>query len=269
MCFAPLEAADVFAPSAPADLAATATGNQVTLTWTASTDDWYVAGYRIFRDGQPLNSTPLANVGGTVLTYTDAVVPPGPHTYTVAAFDSASPRGLGLSIVDQLFAGFGLPYGNLSAESLPVSVGQADVTTPSVPVNLVATTGSDSATLTWSASTDDVGVASYTVYRDGTEVGTVGGSTLTYTDSGLAVGTYTYTVDAVDGATPTPNRSAQSAPATAIVTGVADATDPTAPTGVAAATSPDIHGRERGRELDGGDRRRRRHRLRRVPRRRC
>ena len=70
------------------------------------------------------------------------------------------------------------------------------------------------------------------------------GSTLTYTDSGLAVGTYTYTVDAVDGATPTPNRSAQSAPATAIVTGVADVTNPTAPTGVAAATSPDIHGRD-------------------------
>src|SRR3954452_8468330 len=96
VCAAPLEAADVFAPSAPADLAAIATGNQVTLTWTASTDDWYVAGYRIFRDGQPLNSTPLANVGGTVLTYTDAGVPPGPHTYTVAAFDTASPRGLGL-----------------------------------------------------------------------------------------------------------------------------------------------------------------------------
>ena len=63
-------------------------------------------------------------------------------------------------------------------------------------------------TLTWKPSTDNVGVASYTVYRDGTAVGTTSGSTTSYTDAtAAATTTYGYTVAAKDA---TGNLSAQS-----------------------------------------------------------
>ncbi|MCZ4124895.1 glycoside hydrolase family 18 chitinase [Streptomyces sp. H39-S7] len=54
-----------------------------------------------------------------------------------------------------------------------------------------------SATLTWTAATDDKGVKNYHVIRDGTTVATVTG--LTYTNTGLTAGTdYVYTVKARD-----------------------------------------------------------------------
>src|SRR5262249_50598665 len=59
----------------------------------------------------------------------------------------------------------------------------------------------------WTASTDNVGVAGYKIYRNGTQVGTATGTT--YTDTGLGSSTsYTYTVSAYDAAG---NNSAQSA----------------------------------------------------------
>src|SRR5207302_1759686 len=70
---------------------------------------------------------------------------------------------------------------------------------------------STQANLAWSASTDNVGVTGYTVYRGGTMIATVGGSTLTYSDTTVVANTtYSYTVDAFDAAG---NHSAQSAAA--------------------------------------------------------
>ena len=76
-------------PSAPT-LTATAGTKDVKLDWTAATDDHYVYGYRVLKDGRPVR-----NVGGAVRTFTDANVAPGAHAYSVAAYDSASPRGAG------------------------------------------------------------------------------------------------------------------------------------------------------------------------------
>ncbi|WP_170931150.1 fibronectin type III domain-containing protein, partial [Pseudomonas sp. SID14000] len=54
-----------------------------------------------------------------------------------------------------------------------------------------------SATLSWTAATDDKGVKNYDVIRDGSTVATVTG--LTYTNTGLTAGTdYVYTVKARD-----------------------------------------------------------------------
>src|SRR6202043_280022 len=80
--------------------------------------------------------------------------------------------------------------------------GPADTQPPSVPAGLGATAASpNQVNLSWSASTDNVGVAGYTVYRGGTQVATVGGSTLTYSDTTVTPSTtYTYTVDAFDAA---------------------------------------------------------------------
>jgi hypothetical protein len=69
--------------------------------------------------------------------------------------------------------------------------------------------------LSWKASTDNIGVTGYNIFRNGTKVGT--STTLSYTDSGLlSKTTYTYTVSASNAAGMV---STASSPATA-TTGV-------------------------------------------------
>ncbi|WP_043635042.1 carbohydrate-binding protein [Nonomuraea candida] len=78
--------------------------------------------------------------------------------------------------------------------------GGGDTTAPSVPGNLRSTgVTSSSVSLAWNAATDNVGVTGYDVYRGGTLVTTVSGTS--YTDTGRAAETsYTYTVRARDAA---------------------------------------------------------------------
>ncbi|MCF6474381.1 chitinase [Nonomuraea sp. MG754425] len=78
--------------------------------------------------------------------------------------------------------------------------GGSDTTAPSVPGNLRSTgVTSSSVSLAWNASTDNVGVTGYNVYRGGTLVTTATGTS--YTDTGRAASTsYTYTVRARDAA---------------------------------------------------------------------
>ena len=87
-----------------------------------------------------------------------------------------------------------------------------DTTKPSAPTNLVATASAGNlVNLSWTASTDGTGVATYDIVRNATAIGTVSGGTTTYLDGSTSPGTtYTYTVDARDGAG---NVSAPSAPA--------------------------------------------------------
>jgi large repetitive protein len=94
-------------------------------------------------------------------------------------------------------------------EIIGIGSGAPDTTPPSVPTGLVATASSTSqVNLSWNASTDNVGVAGYRVFRNGTAVGT--SATTSYSDTGLAANTlYTYRVSAYDGASPA-NESAQS-----------------------------------------------------------
>ena len=62
--------------------------------------------------------------------------------------------------------------------------GGGDTTPPTVPTGVTATaTGPTSVSVSWHASSDAGGVAGYDVYRDGTKVGAVGGSTTAYTDT--------------------------------------------------------------------------------------
>jgi len=89
----------------------------------------------------------------------------------------------------------------------------ADTEAPSVPTGVGAVALSHfEVEVTWNASTDNVGVTEYKVYRDGAEVGSVDGSTLIYVDDTAAANTqYAYTVEAFDAAT---NASGQSTAAT-------------------------------------------------------
>lgn len=178
---------DTTPPSSPTNLADTFTAN-VLLTWTASTDNVGVAGYYVYRNG-----TQIANVtSGT--SYTDSGRPLNTaYTYTVKAYDAA---------------------GNVSGASNSLSVttpntgsGGGDTTPPSVPTGLASSNvAQTSLTLSWTASTDNVGVAGYHVFRGGTQVATVTGTS--FNDTGLTAGTaYSYTVNAYDAAG---NTSAQS-----------------------------------------------------------
>jgi len=75
-----------------------------------------------------------------------------------------------------------------------------DTTAPSVPTNLLATAvTSSSISLSWTASTDDVGVTGYNILRNGAKIST--SATSLFSDSGLSSSTtYTYAVSAYDAA---------------------------------------------------------------------
>ena len=75
-----------------------------------------------------------------------------------------------------------------------------DTEPPTAPTNLTATAVSSSQiSLSWTASTDNKGVAGYKIYRNGGEVGT--STSNSYVDSGLTANTqYSYYVKAYDAA---------------------------------------------------------------------
>src|SRR2546430_5974900 len=99
-----------------------------------------------------------------------------------------------------------------------------DTTPPSVPTGLRASAVSSSQiNLSWAASSDNVGVRGYRVYRGGTQIATT--SATFYTDTGLSPSTtYSYAVAAFDAAG---NLSAQSSPASATTPAASDTTPPT------------------------------------------
>jgi len=195
------------APSAPTGLTATGTASTIGLSWSAPSSGT-PAGYEVLRDGTVIATT-------TSTSYTDPSLPiSSAHSYTVEAFDAA---------------------GDTSAASTAVSgstTNGVDTTPPTAPTSLTASdvTG-DSATLTWTQSSDNTGVAGYDVYRNGTLIGTT--TSTSYPDIELAGDTsYQYTVKAYD---PAGNVSAASG-STGITTGASvSASAPSTPTAV---TSP-------------------------------
>lgn len=212
---------DTTAPSVPAGVAANATGQNVTLTWTASTDNVGVTGYDVFRGTSAgFVAGAASKIGSsTTASYADTVVTPGTYFYKVEAFDVA---------------------GNNSDSSTAASVTVADTQTPSVPAGVVATATTGGVQLSWSASTDNVAVTGYDVYRgtsadfavgDASKVGHV--TSPAFTEGGLAAGTYYYKVVASDAAGNT------SAPSSAAQVAVLDALTPSTPMNVAATVSGD------------------------------
>ncbi len=80
----------------------------------------------------------------------------------------------------------------------PCVTAPADTTAPSAPAGLTATAVNTTVTLSWTASTDDVGVVGYQISRGSA---TLSSSTNGYSDRGLTANTsYTYTVKALDAA---------------------------------------------------------------------
>jgi chitodextrinase len=202
--------ADTIAPSTPTGLNASAVSpSQINLTWSPSTDNVAVAGYRIYRDGA------FVAILASVTTYQDTgLTPSTAYSYNVDAIDAV---------------------GNASALSAPKGVttpAVPDTTAPSTPTGLSANAVSASrVNLSWAASTDNVAVTGYRVFRNGTLLVTLGNVT-TYANTGLSASTtYTYAVRALDAAG---NVSGQSATASATTQSAADTTAPSTPTGLTA-----------------------------------
>jgi uncharacterized delta-60 repeat protein len=190
----PTPVSDTTPPTAPTNLTATfnSTTNTIDLSWTAATDNVAVTGYRIYRDG---GTAPISTVNAT--TFSDAGLS-GTHSYGVTAIDAAGNES---------------SLSNIASATVVVS---GDVTPPTAPTALTATANLATSTiaLSWTASTDDVGVSGYRVFRDNgsTPIATVSGTT--FNDSGL-LGTHVYAVAAIDAAG---NQSALSNSATATIT---------------------------------------------------
>jgi chitodextrinase len=190
-------------PTAPGSLGASATRyNQVTLTWTAATDNIGVTKYTISRGG-----TPIAVVNGSVTTFVDrSTAPTTAYAYTVNASDAAGNTG---------------PSSNTASVTTPAYAAPPDSQLPSTPTNVTASITSSTSnafkpiSVNWLKSTDNVAVARYAVYRDGIQIGVedaTGSTGETYVDRSSQPGrTYGYTIRAVDTSG---NQSAASASAT-------------------------------------------------------
>ncbi|HEX6681993.1 MAG TPA: fibronectin type III domain-containing protein [Candidatus Limnocylindrales bacterium] len=160
-------------PQAPANLAATSPfGTEMRLSWNATTDDFGVAGYKLFRDGAE-----VADLTGT--TYLDTGLTPGTgYRYEVRAYDGGR---------------------NLSAPGVVSATTMAlDTSPPTSPPDLTANAVNTSqVTLRWKPSQDNLGVTGYEIRRNGKVVARIDGTT--YTDSGLEAGNwYAYNVFAFD-----------------------------------------------------------------------
>jgi hypothetical protein len=151
---------------------------QPVISWPAAADvgPAGLRGYRVLRDGRP-----VAVVAGRTFTE-DAELAPGTYRYTVRAVDRA---------------------GNLARAVSPatlVTVGGVGGAV-SQPIGLTAPSPTATApTLSWSAPLSvGAGALTYTVIRDGVELGTT--SATTYTDaSSPGAGTRLYSVFATDAA---------------------------------------------------------------------
>jgi chitodextrinase len=168
---------DVTAPSTPTNLTASGTTQTTTnLSWNASTDNVGVTGYDVYR-----GATLIASVTGTTYQATGLTASTA-YTFSVRAKDAA---------------------GNISSSSNTVNVttlSPPDTQAPSAPTNLTASGTTQTTTnLSWNASTDNVGVTGYEVYRGATLIASVTGTT--YQATGLSPNTaYTFTVRAKDAA---------------------------------------------------------------------
>ena len=166
--------ADASPPTSPSALAVSAaTDSSLTLSWSGSLDDVGVIGYGVYKGLVSAGSTPWTSYTLTGLACGTS------YTLAVDAFDAA---------------------GNRSGKATQSASTSAcvDTSPPTKPAGLAAIQVTQtSVKLTWSASSDNVGVTGYGRYENGSLVSS--GTETSYTFSALACGTsYTLAVDAHD-----------------------------------------------------------------------
>jgi chitodextrinase len=164
----------------------------ITPTWTGNV---FNEGYAVFidynRDGDFVDS------GETVWTRTPTNTTPVSGTFTIPATATIGNTRMRVS----------LKYNGIPTSCETFSFGQvedytvifvADTSAPSAPVLTASNTTPISTDLSWTASTDNVGVTGYDVYQGATLIGSTTSAT-TYLVTGLTPATtYNYTVRARD-----------------------------------------------------------------------
>lgn len=184
---------DTQPPTVPTGLTATAlsSGTQINLVWTASTDNIGVTGYQIQRcPGTTSCTTSFTQIGtSTSASFNDTGVTNGTaYRYRVRAVDAA---------------------GRLSSFSNIATATTPDTAVPSAPTDLRATPSSSTQiNLSWTASTDNVGVSGYWIERcqgvgcnSFSRVNSSLVVTTSFNDTRLSENTsYSYRVQAADGA---------------------------------------------------------------------
>lgn len=167
-------APDTTAPTAATLSASGTTTTSTNLSWSGATDNIGVTGYDVYQNGTFRASTASTSFVANGLTAATA------YSFYVVAKDAA---------------------GNLSPASNTVNVTTLapDTTAPTAPTLSASGTTSSSTNLSWTGATDNVGVTSYDVYRNGTFLAST--ATTTYAVTGLTASTaYTFYVIAKDAA---------------------------------------------------------------------
>jgi chitodextrinase len=152
--------------------------SQIKLSWRASTDNLGVTAYIIKRNGNQVFK-------GNALTYTDTgLLALTQYTYSVFALDAAG-----------LQSDFVSGQTELKATTL-----EKDIISPTTPPSMSSKTISSSQIdVSWGNSSDNRGVKGYDLYRNGSKLTSVNGTS--YSDTGLSPNTlYNYYVVAFDAA---------------------------------------------------------------------
>lgn len=236
-------------PQPVAGATAAVSGNQLTLTWSLPTSGEPVRGFRVYEQTNKLD-------GATGKAYWSAYIPVEQnrvsYSYTINNVNSAEDYNLVIKAVGV--------RNNSDPVVLSSQNGNTDTQAPTQPAGLTATAVSGSQIdLSWTASTDDVGVTGYKVYRNGVQVGMAAGTT--FSDTGLTPLTgYSYTVSAYDAAG---NESAvsdivgattlQGSPNTDLALGKSITSSSIEGSGFEAAKAVDGDGTTRWASLEGSD----------------
>jgi chitodextrinase len=174
--------ADTIPPSVPTALVGTvASAKQINLSWTASTDNVGVTGYKVFRNGAQLGTTASTSYSDTGLSAATT------YTYTVAAYDAA---------------------GNTSAQSSGVSVTTLSTLAPALPLSISISSPANGATIHGNGSvniasnaSDSTSIESITIKGDSNVLFTCASATscsATWQGKSITKGTHVISATAVD-----------------------------------------------------------------------
>lgn len=177
------DAKDVQPPAAPRGVTVQA-GSATTahVMWNQATDDTEVTGYDVYRGRTRVERVP----SGKHMVDVVGLKPSTAYTFTVRARDAEGNVG---------------PASKKLTVTTPAAASE-DREPPSRPGSpRGATEGSRAVTLSWGASKDDRGVASYEIYQGTSKIHSVPGSDRETLVTGLRPGTeYRFTVKALDAA---------------------------------------------------------------------